>query len=150
MTMTDPIADMLTRVRNGLQVQKRFVDVPSSRIKSNIALVLKDEGYLNDVESVQNERNHSVLRLHLKYDQDGAPVIRELKRVSKPGCRVYADSTHAPKVRGAPTLHQKASNFMETATPLSPWATALTNLIAVASKNFEIAQNSETFRFFRC
>ena len=100
MTMTDPIADMLTRVRNGLQVQKRFVDVPSSRIKSNIALVLKDEGYLNDVESVQNERNHSVLRLHLKYDQDGAPVIRELKRVSKPGCRVYADSTHAPKVRG--------------------------------------------------
>ena len=100
MTMTDPIADMLTRVRNGLQVRKRFVDVPSSRIKSNIALVLKEEGYLGEVESMQNERGHASLRLHLKYDQDGVPVIRELKRVSTPGCRVYADSTHAPKVRG--------------------------------------------------
>ncbi|MCH2100696.1 MAG: 30S ribosomal protein S8 [Planctomycetes bacterium] len=100
MTMTDPIADMLTRVRNGLQVQKRFVDVPSSRMKSNIALVMKDEGYLTEVESMQDAQDFPVLRLHLKYDQDGAPVIRELKRVSKPGCRVYADSTRAPKVRG--------------------------------------------------
>lgn len=100
MTMTDPIADMLTRMRNGLQVQKRFVDVPSSRIKGNIALVMKDEGYISEVESLQDEGSFTTLRLHLKYDQDGAPAIRELKRVSKPGCRVYADSTHAPKVRG--------------------------------------------------
>ena len=100
MTMTDPIADLLTRVRNGLQVHKRFVDVPSSRIKSNIALVLKEEGYLNEVETIENQRGFADLRLHLKYDQDGAPVIREIKRVSKPGCRVYADSTHAPRVRG--------------------------------------------------
>lgn len=100
MTMTDPIADLLTRVRNGLQVRKRFVDVPTSRIKSNIALVLKDEGYLSDVESIENERGFATLRLSLKYDQDGAPAIRELKRISTPGRRVYADSTHAPKVRG--------------------------------------------------
>lgn len=100
MTMTDPIADLLTRVRNGLQVHKRFIDVPSSRIKSNIALVLKDEGYLNEVETLESDKGYPTLRLHLKYDQDGAPVIREIKRVSKPGCRVYADSTHAPRVRG--------------------------------------------------
>ena len=106
MTMTDPIADMLTRVRNGLQVQKRFVDVPSSRMKSNIALVMKDEGYLTEVESMQDAQDFPVLRLHLKYDQDGAPVIRELKRVSKPGCRVYADSTRAPKVIAQSRVHR--------------------------------------------
>jgi len=100
MTMTDPIADLLTRVRNGLQVRKRFVELPSSSIKSNIALVLKDEGYILDVESIQDARGFPALRLSLKYDQDGAPVIREIKRISTPGRRVYADSTHAPKVRG--------------------------------------------------
>jgi len=100
MTMTDPIADLLTRVRNGIQVNRRFIDVPSSRIKSNIALVLKDEGYIGEVESVSGSKGFPELRIHLKYDRDGNSAIRELKRVSKPGCRVYADATHAPKVRG--------------------------------------------------
>lgn len=99
MTMTDPIADMLTRIRNAIQVGKRKVDIPSSRIKSNIALVLKEEGYITDVESVENEQGFPMLRVQLKYDRDGQPAIQELKRVSRPGCRVYADSEHAPQVR---------------------------------------------------
>ncbi|HJM38953.1 MAG TPA: 30S ribosomal protein S8 [Planctomycetota bacterium] len=99
MTTTDPIADMLTRIRNGLMVRKRFVDVPSSRTKSSIALTLKEEGYLVDVEPVSNDKGFSDLRVRLKYDEDGVPVIQEICRVSKPGCRVYASCSDIPEVR---------------------------------------------------
>ncbi|MDP6850120.1 MAG: 30S ribosomal protein S8 [Planctomycetota bacterium] len=99
MNTTDPIADMLTRIRNGLMVRKRFVDVPSSRTKSSIALTLKEEGYLNDVEPVTNDKGFSDLRVSLKYDEDGAPVIQEISRVSKPGCRVYSSCGDIPEVR---------------------------------------------------
>jgi small subunit ribosomal protein S8 len=99
MTMTDPIADMLTRIRNGIQVRKRTVDVPTSRMKSSIALVLKDSGYISDVEVVESETKFPLLRLHLKYDRDGICAISEIKRVSKPGCRVYAASRDIPLVR---------------------------------------------------
>ncbi len=99
MTMTDPIADMLTRIRNGIQVRKRFVDMPASRIKASIALVLKDEGYLGEIENDKDQRGFPTLRLFLKYDRDGQPAIHELQRISKPGRRVYADSTHPPRVR---------------------------------------------------
>jgi small subunit ribosomal protein S8 len=99
MTMTDPIADLLTRIRNGLMVNKRFIDAPSSRMKSNIALVMKEEGYISEIESVDGPKGFPMIRLHLKYDEDGASTISEIKRISKPGCRVYTDSHHAPVVR---------------------------------------------------
>ncbi len=99
MVMTDPIADMLTRIRNGIQVRRRYVDVPSSRIKSGIALVLKEEGYIENVEAREDERGFGLLRIHLRYDQDGRSAITELKRTSKPGCRVYTSSREVPEVR---------------------------------------------------
>lgn len=99
MTMTDPIADMLTRIRNGIQVRRKQVDVPSSRVKSSVALVLKDEGYLQDVEASQDERGFGLLRLTLKYDEYGRSAISEIRRVSKSGCRIYAGAKDVPQVR---------------------------------------------------
>lgn len=99
MTMTDPIADMLTRIRNGILVRRKSVDMPTSRMKSAIALALKEEGYLNDVELVQEDGPRHTLRLHLKYDRDGNPAIQEITRISKPGCRVYRSSALVPVVR---------------------------------------------------
>ncbi len=99
MTMTDPLADMLTRIRNGIQVRRKQVDVPSSKLKSAVALVLKDEGYLSDLEATQDERGFGLLRLSLKYDEDGRNAITEIKRVSKPGCRVYSGAADVPQVR---------------------------------------------------
>ncbi|MBC8327599.1 MAG: 30S ribosomal protein S8 [Planctomycetes bacterium] len=99
MTMTDPIADMLTRIRNGIQVRRKFVDVPSSKLKSAVALALKDEGYIGEIETSEDERGFGVLRLALKYDEDGRNAITEIKRVSKPGCRAYAGAQDVPVVR---------------------------------------------------
>ncbi|MDA1112837.1 MAG: 30S ribosomal protein S8 [Planctomycetota bacterium] len=99
MTMTDPIADMLTRIRNGFSVRLKSVDMPTSKIKSAIALTMKEEGYLNDVEIVEDGAPRNILRLHLKYDRDGNPAIQELDRISKPGCRVYRSSELVPLVR---------------------------------------------------
>ncbi|RMH02065.1 MAG: 30S ribosomal protein S8 [Planctomycetota bacterium] len=99
MTMTDPIADMLTRIRNGIQVRRKQVEVPSSRLKSALALVLKEEGYLADVAAVEGEGGFATLRLELKYDEDGRNAITELKRISKPGCRIYAKADRIPVVR---------------------------------------------------
>ena len=99
MTMTDPIADMLTRVRNGIQVRRKSVDVPASKVKSAIALTLKEEGYLDEVEVVDQDQPQATLRLTLKYDRDGKNAITELSRVSKPGCRVYTAAKDAPEVR---------------------------------------------------
>lgn len=100
--MTDPIADMLTRIRNSVRVERPFVDLPVSNVKRNLAEVLKREGYIWDWEIVEqpNPRSRSksavipVLRVQLKYGPNGERVIRHLKRVSKPGRRVYcgADS----------------------------------------------------------
>jgi small subunit ribosomal protein S8 len=86
--MTDPIADMLTRVRNALRNQKLVVDVPSSGAKLGVAEVLKREGYIKDFELVEGQPRNKI-RLHLKYGGEGARVISELQRVSRPGCRVY-------------------------------------------------------------
>ncbi|MDP7062925.1 MAG: 30S ribosomal protein S8 [Planctomycetota bacterium] len=99
MTMTDPIADMLTRIRNGIQVRRKSVDMPTSRMKSLIALTMKEEGYLSDVEVIDEGGASNTLRLHLKYDRDGNPSLQELVRVSKPGCRVYRDAANVPLVR---------------------------------------------------
>lgn len=96
--MTDPISDMLTRIRNAQAVGKLVVRIPASRIKSAIAQVLKDEGYIDNVEALDNDGKPE-LELTLRY-QDGQPVIAHMKRVSRPGRRVYARAEEVPKVIG--------------------------------------------------
>ncbi|MCF8061535.1 MAG: 30S ribosomal protein S8 [Deltaproteobacteria bacterium] len=97
MTMTDPIADMLTRIRNAITVSFETVDMPASKTKVSIAKVLKAEGMVRNYK-VLDDGKHKVLRVVLKYDADGRAVITGLKRVSKPGCRVYTGSDSIPKV----------------------------------------------------
>ncbi|HHL45324.1 MAG TPA: 30S ribosomal protein S8 [Gammaproteobacteria bacterium] len=98
MGMTDPIADMLTRIRNGLSATKKEVAMPSSKVKVAISGVLKDEGYIDDF-SVQDIDGKPVLTIRLKYYQ-GKPVIENLKRVSRPGLRQYKGKDTLPKVSG--------------------------------------------------
>ena len=88
MAMTDPIADMLTRVRNALTASHERVDIPSSKLKINIAKVLKTEGYVKNFKIVSDGR-HRYIRVFLKYDEGGSPAIEGLKRVSKPSQRIY-------------------------------------------------------------
>jgi len=90
--MTDPIADMLTRIRNALRIERPHVDVPASRVKKGIAEVLQREGYIWDFETIE-EPPQNVLRLNLKYGPNGEDVIQSIQRVSKPGRRVYARSS---------------------------------------------------------
>ncbi|MFZ5926279.1 MAG: 30S ribosomal protein S8 [Acidobacteriota bacterium] len=97
--VSDPIADMLTRIRNGLKAKFPKVDVPSSKLKLEIARILKDEGYILNYKIV-DEGSHKAIRVYLKYQDNGAPVISHLERVSRPGCRVYAGSREIPKVLG--------------------------------------------------
>ena len=99
MTMNDPIADMLTRVRNALHAGHRRVDVPLSRIKLEIAKKLVDAHFINSVKVIDDGRRGS-LRLYLKYTPDGKPVIRELRRVSRPGRRAYVGRSEIPHLRG--------------------------------------------------
>ena len=87
--MTDPIADMLTRIRNAVRIEKPSVDMPLSNEKKGVAEVLKREGYIWDWETL-GEKNAKQLRVHLKYGPNGEKVINRLERISKPGCRVYA------------------------------------------------------------
>ena len=95
--MTDPIADMLTRIRNGQRAGKVSVSMPSSKLKSSIAQVLKDEGYISEF-SIENEGQKAVMNIDLKY-YDGQPVIESLKRVSRPGLRIYKANDELPKVQ---------------------------------------------------
>lgn len=99
MAMTDPIADMLTRIRNANMVLKQSVDLPASRIKEEIATVLKEEGFIKDYQRIA-EGPQGMLRLYLKFGKDGQKVISGLKRISKPGLRVYAKKDEIPKVLG--------------------------------------------------
>jgi small subunit ribosomal protein S8 len=98
MNMTDPIADMLTRIRNAIIARHSRVLMPSSKMKIAIAAILKEEGYIRDYEVVQ-EGPHSTLRITLKY-VDKRPVLTQLKRVSKPGLRIYTRRDNIPRVRG--------------------------------------------------
>ena len=98
MSMSDPIADFLTRIRNGLAAKKRWVDVPSSSLKKRISLVLKEEKYINDFFFITSDGNKETIRIFLKYDYNGNPVIENIKRVSKPGLRVYVGAEEAPRV----------------------------------------------------
>ena len=97
MNTTDPIADMLTRIRNASAAKHKTVDVPASKIKKAIADILYNEGYIKSVEEIANE-NQGILRIALKYDENGAKVIAGIKRISKPGLRVYASAEKLPKV----------------------------------------------------
>lgn len=87
--ITDPIADMLTRIRNAVRVEKPYVDMPSSRFKRGIADVLKREGFIWDWKEIDEENPSATLRLELKYGPNGERVIQTIKRVSKPGRRLY-------------------------------------------------------------
>lgn len=98
MSMSDPIADMLTRIRNGLSAEKATVSMPSSTVKASIAKVLKDEGYISDFKTEAGTPFVN-LEIELKY-YEGRPVIEELQRVSKPGRRVYVAKDELPSVRG--------------------------------------------------
>jgi len=97
MSMSDPIADMLTRVRNGQSADKASVQMPSSKGKVAIAKVLKDEGYITGY-SVDENGNKPLLNIDLKYYQ-GKPVIEEIKRVSRPGLRIYKSNDELPKIQ---------------------------------------------------
>jgi small subunit ribosomal protein S8 len=97
MAMTDPIGDMLTRIRNGIMASYDTVDIPSSKLKMNIAKVLKSEGFIRNYR-VMNEGARETIRVFLKYDENGVPVIDGLKRVSKPSRRFYTKTDKIPKV----------------------------------------------------
>jgi small subunit ribosomal protein S8 len=99
MTMTDPIADMLTRIRNAVDAKHRRVDMPHSKLKLEIARVLKEAAFIQDYKPVDMEDGRHVLRIILKYAQGGQPVIREIQRVSSPGLRKYVGVNEIPRVR---------------------------------------------------
>ena len=97
MTLTDPIGDMFSRIRNGQMRSLNSVDMPSSNFRQNILKILKDEGFIKDFFIEKYENNKISLRINLKY-YEGTPVIKEIKRVSKPGRRVYSRATSLPRV----------------------------------------------------
>ena len=97
MTLTDPIGDMFSRIRNGQMRSLNSIVIPSSNFRQNILKILKDEGYIKDFFIEKNENNKVKLKINLKY-YEGFPVIKEIKRISKPGRRVYSRATSIPKV----------------------------------------------------
>ena len=97
--VTDPIADMLTRIRNGIQARLQRVDMPSSKLKAELARILKEEGYISNFK-VAEEGKKKILKVFLRYGPDGESVISVIDRVSKPGRRVYVASDEIPKVLG--------------------------------------------------
>jgi small subunit ribosomal protein S8 len=96
---SDPIADMLTRVRNALAARHPKVDVPASKLKTEIARILKEEGYITNYK-VAEEGAKKTIKIYLKYGSDSRPVISEIERVSRPGCRVYVGQQNIPRVLG--------------------------------------------------
>ena len=97
MSMTDPVADMLTRIRNALRASHELVDIPSSKLKLNMTKVLKSEGYIRNFKIISDGK-HRLIRIFLRYDEKGSPVISGLKRISKPSCRIYKSYDAIPKV----------------------------------------------------
>lgn len=98
MVTTDPIADMLTRIRNANSSKHKTVDIPASKMKLAIADILFQEGYIKSFEEIKEENNQGIIRISLKYTEKGKKVIDGLKRISKPGLRVYASKDELPKV----------------------------------------------------
>jgi small subunit ribosomal protein S8 len=99
MNMTDPIADMITRIRNGVRARLPKVDVPSSKLKIRIAEILKSEGYIANFKVTEDDKQN-VLRVYLKYGPGMERVITDLQRVSRPGCRIYCSKDEIPRVYG--------------------------------------------------
>ncbi len=97
MSMSDPIADMLTRIRNALRINKSEVNIKASNICEGVAAVLKKEGYIEDFDRI-DDGSQGVLRVTLKYDRDGQSIINEIMRISKPGCRIYSSVDKLPHV----------------------------------------------------
>ncbi|HPM78408.1 MAG TPA: 30S ribosomal protein S8 [bacterium] len=99
MVMTDPLADMFTRIRNGSKARHDLVEMPSSKIKEAIAKILKDEGYIKAYRVIEDDKQ-GMLKVYLRYLEDGRPVISGIRRISKPGMRQYVGSTDIPPVLG--------------------------------------------------
>jgi small subunit ribosomal protein S8 len=99
MNMTDPIADMLARIRNGVRARLPKVDVPASKLKAEIARILKDEGYISNYKRSEDDKQ-GVLRIYLKYGPGMERVITDVQRVSRPGCRIYCAKDQIPRVYG--------------------------------------------------
>ena len=99
MTVSDPVADMLTRIRNAIMAKHDLVSMPASRMKLSIAKILKGEGFINDYE-VLRDKSHRVIKIYLKYSDKNQPILSGLERVSKPGLRVYVQRKEIPRVYG--------------------------------------------------
>ena len=99
MTVTDPIADMLTRIRNAIMVRHDSVLVPSSKMKLAIAKILKEEGFISEYEVLRG-KPHRTIKIYLKYSENNEPILSGLERVSKPGLRVYVGQKEIPRVAG--------------------------------------------------
>jgi len=100
MSMTDPIADMLSRIRNGIQAHHDRVEIPASKLKVEIARILKSEGFIRNYALVDKDKIQATLRVDLKYSPDGEPVIHGIERISRPGRRVYRNKQEIPRVLG--------------------------------------------------
>src|SRR5258708_24840565 len=99
MSLTDPVADLLTRIRNAVSARQQKLDVPASKLKLEIARILKEEGYIANFKATE-EAGRKVLRIYLKYGPDNNAAISDLQRVSRPGCRVYVGRNEIPRVLG--------------------------------------------------
>ena len=99
MSLTDPVSDFLTRVRNAIKARQQKVDVPHSKLKVELARILKEEGYISNYKPT-DEEGRKVLRVYLKYSSDNVSPISDLKRVSRPGCRVYVGHGEIPRILG--------------------------------------------------
>ena len=99
MSLTDPVADLLTRIRNAVSARQQKLDVPASKLKMEIARILKEEGYISNFKATE-ENGRKVLRVYLKYSSSNDAAITNLARVSRPGCRVYVGHTEIPRVLG--------------------------------------------------
>jgi len=100
MSMTDPVADLLTRIRNAIHARKEKLDVPHSSLKEGVVDVLIREGYLLEKQVVEVDKAHKVMRVRLKYGPDGERILSHIERVSSPGCRVYSGAAELPRVQG--------------------------------------------------
>ena len=97
MSMTDPISDMLVRIRNAIKAKHEKVNIPASKLKNEIAVILKEEGFIKNFKLIK-DRKQGILRIYLKYENETESVIQGLKRISKPGCRIYTTQENVPMV----------------------------------------------------
>lgn len=99
MSLTDPVADFLSRIRNAIKARHQKTDVPASKLKLEIARILKEEGYISNFKAME-EDGKKIIRVYLKYGNDNQAVISHITRISRPGCRVYVGNTEIPRVLG--------------------------------------------------